>query len=249
MTYTTWNVYSCGCTARSVPILSRCKDHDGMVVAVHDEIVGDDVATTYRTPDKNLTLVHSSLIAGMKKIKDERAGLVLTYPSHVAFAARDNIVTTSFCDFPDKYFPECYRILKDDGHVVLIVESFILSSVLYCASMAGFKVNSVSLVAMTLMDEPMAAKFIREWYYYKHCVVLSKHGDGYTLGNFKMKATTNIAKKFNPSGVVVDTSCIHWPFALQSAKTHKTIGIVSNPRRYTNIVDRAKSRFCKTVNE
>jgi hypothetical protein len=229
------NVYSCGCSAVDVPVMSRCVEHNGYVVASIDNKV--EKPEIRRSDDKSLTIIHDKLLPSMRRIKEGKVGLIFTYPDHCLFALRDTIDDKLFTTFPDKFFPECDRVLNDDGHIVLIVEGFVLHSVLYCAIKSGFKVNSISVCRLLLQDEPLQSKLIQEYYSYKTCVVLSRSGKGKTIPNLKLGMVNKIINHFDPKGIVLDTSCIHRPLIFESCKTRKTIGIVPNKRRFNSVVD------------
>lgn len=237
------NVYSCGCTARNVPVLSRCETHNGYVVVVTNGDVPRSSRASRKSKDGRMVILYDSLLGGMGRLRDSSVGLVFTYPDHFPFAARDSVETQAFQDFPDLYFPECRRVLKDDGHVVLIVEHNILSSVVYCGVKAGFKVNSVSTVRMKIKDEPFSQDFLNSFYVYKACVVLSprKSESRLKVGNVELRNAQKLAEKFHTSGLILDTSCIHYPFVFASKKIAKTVGIVSDNARYKSLIKRMEN--------
>lgn len=234
------NVYSCGCTARNVPILTRCSEHNGHVVVLSNSDVPRNRRASVLSSDRKLAVLYDSLLGGMSRVKSESVGLIFTYPDHFPFVAREAVVTSAFLEFPDMFFPECSRVLRDDGHIVLIVEHHILSSVVYCASCSGFNVNSVSTVRMEIKDEPHSQDFLNSFYVYKACVVLSrkKSGSKKKMGNVELRNAQRVAEKFHTGGLILDTSCIHYPFVLASREIAKTIGIVSDHARYKSLIGR-----------
>lgn len=226
----------------NVPILSRCKEHNGHVVVVSDLVVPTHERTSYRTKDRRLALLYSSMIDGMRRLKDGTVGLIFTYPDHFPFMARDLIDPTAWHDFPDKYFPECRRVLQADGHIVLFLENFALASVVYSASKAGFKIVSQSIVRMTIADEPLTSTFLDDFHTYKTCLVLVRKGQDSDkrIGDIKLKNAERHIVNLYSSGLILDTSCIHYPFVLAGRKVARTVGIVSDRKRYNVIKERIK---------
>lgn len=236
------NVYSCGCTARNVPILTRCSEHNGHVVVLSNSDVAKDRRASSLSQDRKFALLYDSLLGGMSRVKTDSVGLVFTYPDHFPFVAREAVVTSAFLDFPDMFFPECNRVLRKDGHIVLIVEYNILSSVIYCAVYNNFKVNSVSTVKMEIMDDPIGHDFLNKYQVYKAAVVLSPKNSksNLRLGNMRLNNAGRIAERFHDRGTILDTSCIHYPFVLASHKKAPTIGIVSDKKRYDSLRQKVK---------
>lgn len=234
------SVYSCGCSARNVPPVSRCLEHNGHVVVSMDRDVPRHRRASKKSKDGRLLLLYDSLQGGMSRLKDNSVGLVLSYPDHFPFAARESVFGSAFLSFPDPYFTECRRLLRDDGHIVLVVEHSVLSAVLYSAAMSGFRINSVSWVRMEIKDLPSGQDFLNANSVYKFCVVLAPDTSKsrMTLGSGTVRDGTFIAEKFHTDGFILDTSCIHYPFVLASKKVSKTVGIVSGRYRYRSIVER-----------
>jgi hypothetical protein len=182
------------------------------------------------------------MLDGMRRLKDNTVGLIFTYPDHFPFLARDLIDTKVWHDFPDKYFPECRRILQSDGHIVLFVEQFALASVVYSAAKAGFKIVSQSIVRMAIADEPLTSTFLDDFHTYKTCLVFVRNGQesNKRIGDIKLKNAERPVLNFYQSGLILDTSCIHWPFVMASRHVARTVGIVSANKRYAVLKERAK---------
>lgn len=228
------NVYSCGCTAVDVPILSRCAEHDGHVVVVSRSDVPREQRASKMSEDRQLVYLYDSLSGGLSRLRDESVGLVFTYPDHFPFAAREALGSKEYMEFPDLYFRECKRVLRKDGHIVLFVEHFVQAAVVYAARMSGFIVNSVSLVRMKIKSEPLSPTFLNDFHVYKSCIVLSRSGSAgnIKLGNVSLSKSYKLIDKLYNGGLILDTSCIHSPFALVAKQHAKTVGIVSDNARY-----------------
>ena len=236
------NLYSCGCSATDVPVLSRCKEHNGYVVIVSNNEVPARHRTSFRTKNRKLSLLYCSLLDGMRRLRESTVGLIFTYPDHYPFLARDRIDSNNWRDFPDKYFPECKRVLQPDGHVVLIIEHLALASVVYSAIKAGFKIVSQSVVRMVISDEPVDSTFLNDFYVYKVCLVLTHraHDSNKSIGDIQLKNVGRHIANFHTGGLVLDTSCIHYPVVIAAHKVTRTVGIVSDWKRYNALKERIK---------
>lgn len=237
------NVYSCGCTALDVPPLSRCKTHSGHVVAAAANFAGP--RRSFLSDDKRVAILYDSTVEGMRRLKDASVGLIFSYPDQFLFTVRSLIDPASFLHFPDTYFPECRRVLRPYGSAVLIVETFALSAVVYCAHMAGFRVDSTSVVRLPIIDEPLVSDFVNEYYVYKACVTLSLRNSPSSgqVRDMSLKSSPRLIDRLYPGkGLILDTSCIHYPFVMSARKTAKTVGIITDLRRY-----RAMRRLIKSL--
>lgn len=238
------NFYSCGCTAYNVPIMSRCVEHNGYITAARDVEVTIDTRKSFVSHDKSLAVLNDTLIPAMRRLRDKSVGLIFSYPDQFVFGVRTHLSSSAFTALPDSFFPECDRILRDDGTIALIVEHFVLSSVVFCAHMAGFRISSVSTVRMAIKDEPLTSTFINEYSAYKACIVLRKRDAGHRpkVGDIKISSAQNVLPDlYCGNGMILDTSCIHYPFIFTARRVAKTIGIVGSVKRYLALKQRAES--------
>lgn len=227
------NVYSCGCTALDVSVVSQCEEHGGYVVAATEDVVPQSNRKAFMTKDKSAILFYTNLLEGMRKLSAGSTGLIFSYPDHFHFYTREFVATEAFRDFPDRYFPECRRILRKDGHIALIVEHTILSSVVYCARLSGFKLDDYFLVPMYISDLSLKHSFVDKYATYKAALVFSRNGESSNKKCANLKGFERHALSLHHKGLILDTSCIHYPFLVKSSKKSKSVGIVSNYKRYT----------------
>lgn len=221
------NFYSCGCTARGdIPILSRCGEHNGHVVA----LIKDQVVQRKSFKVDNLWVKHQPLKEVLNNCIDKKIlfDVVCSYPEHGSFYAHDALVEDGWRRKINPILPDLYSILKDDGHLVFIVEQTLLARLLYDGLMAGFTINSVSITSSLIAYEPYHTYF-PEMYVYKFAVVFSKLGGEFKLPEYiAMSKIHRKVRKLKPDKLF-ETSCIHTPF-LSIAK--KTLGVCENPLRY-----------------
>lgn len=238
------NVYSCGCTAMDVSVVSTCDEHGGYVVSATDDVIGRSDRRSFMTKDKSSILLYADVLGAMRKLKDSSVGLVLSYPDHFFFYVRSLTNDKAFRDFPDSYFTECRRILARDGHIVLVVEPAIITSVVFCAAMSGFQIANQFLIRMRIVDHVETDKDSIGDNGYRAVLFFSRTGQDIEHEVRTVKDVRSAALSLHKSGLILDTSCIHHPFVVSARKKAKTIGIVSGRRRYEAL----KSRLAKLCN-
>lgn len=225
------SIYSCGCTKNNVPILSECEEHGGHVVSAA-KVMPPSSRRAFMTLDKSTVLFYADVKSGMSKLKDKTVGLILSYPDHFYMYVRQLLDPESFTRFPDFYFSECFRVLKNDGLVVLVVEPNALCSVLYCAHFAGFNLVSQELSKLALRHPN---QFFKASYYHRFVLVFSKQQRDVEIRSRTMQELAKTALASHTSGLIVDTSCNHQPFLLRGRKRARTIGIVSVESQFESI--------------
>lgn len=230
------NFYSCGCTADGdIPVLSRCGEHNGYVVAaVRDKVLK---RASFRVDD--LRIRHHPLKETLATIREKKIkfDLICSYPEHAHLYAY-NSMDEGWRLRVNPQLGELYDSLTNDGHLVFVVEQTLLARVIYDCLMHGFCMNSVSVVSSIIAYEPLHEKW-PEFYVYKFAVLFSKSGTDAKLPSYMRlsKLHLRLKKKFRPRRVL-ETSCIHTPF-LHIAP--KTIGVCEDYNRYSKL----KRELCK----
>ena len=238
------NVYSCGCSAYDVPIISSCKEHGGNVVSATRNVVMQEDRRSFITKNKKLALLYDNPHTGLGRLKPESVGLIWSYPDHFDFLVRTLLEPSAFRTYNDRYFSACRRVLRPNGHIVLFVEVSALIAVVYSAMLSGFKVVSQSSVIMRLDDDSNEHRFLNNQKRHKVCVVFAFNGHHSTadLSSVNPSRCAQDIIDIYQDGLIVDTSCIHNPFPLVARKVAKTVGIVNDTSRYVAMKRRAKGR-------
>lgn len=244
------NIYSCGCVAEGVPILSRCDTHNGYVCALLPE---SKVTRPSKYELKGFKLLHMDLYKVLRKIKDNSLDMVLSYPQHDPFYIRTNMRIDAQGRFPNRILEEYYRTLSSEGRIFLIVEYEVLAEALYAMAASGFKINQITTVVSRVIKEPSFLKRKkdkdeRKFYVQRAGVLLSKKDTESNLPNIinlKRNADSLLDLfQLSSNSRVFDGSCIHFPFVVSALrKGHRVIGVVDNNKRYSSIVNYLKTKI------
>lgn len=226
------NVYSCGCTALDVSVVSTCEEHGGYVVSATDDFVPTDARKAFMSDDKQSVLFHTNFIDGMRKLSAGTVGLIFSYPDHFMYTARELVDARSFVEFSDSYFYECRRVLRHDGRIAILVEHAVLPSILYCADQAGFHVLGNFLVPMHISDLAGKHNYQNKHSSFKAGLILSRTDGATVVKSSSLRGFEKRVLSNHIGGHIVDTSCIHYHFIMASRKVSRSIGIVSCSDRY-----------------
>ena len=224
------NLYSCGCTvAGDVPILSRCSEHNTFIVSALVDKVGK--RRSFRVENKRIR--HYPMREALESFnsKNIKFDLICGYPDHNPLHAY-NALESGWSILRNTEFDDLYLALKSDGHMLLVVEQTVLSRTLYDALLAGFNLNSVSIVSSPTPILPLHKNW-PEFYVYKFAILFSKNGSSVKLPDYMRlsKVHVKLRKLLQPKRLL-ELSCIHKPF-LQIAD--ENIGICEDLDRYTNL--------------
>lgn len=230
------NFYSCGCTSRGhVPITARCGEHNGYIVALQKDQVTKK--RSFRSDGIHIRHHPLSDVTEACLEKGITFDLICSYPEHGSFYAHDSLVENGWRRKLNPLMPDLYSVLREDGHLLFVVEQTMLARALYDSLMAGFVMNSICIVSSTIAFEPIHEK-IPEMYTYKFAILLSKNGSDFKLPDYaRLADLPSLLKKLKPRRVL-ETSCIHTPF-LHIAP--KTLGVCENYNRYVEI----KRKLCQ----
>lgn len=213
------NVYSCGCTAIDVSIISECDVHGGHVLSAYDRVKRSD-QKAFQTDDGSAILFYTNLSEGMRKLSDKSVGLVLTYPDHYHFNVRALLHPKAWAFYVDPFFTFCSRVLKDDGKIFILIEPNVLHCVLFSAFQSGFDLSFLKLL-------PVSDGF-------KFALVFS-NGPALSTNIVDVKSFEKAALDAFSSGLILDTSCLHSKFIQHSRTKAKTVGIVTKECKYSKL--------------
>lgn len=230
------NFYSCGCTSRGdVHILSKCEEHGGFIVALQKDQVNK---VRCFTSDCGIRIRHQNLqdVTAACVEKEIRFDLICSYPEHGAFYAHNALLEDGWRRKINPVMGDLYTLLKNKGHLLFVVEQTLLARVLYDCIMAGFHLNSITIVSSTVMMEKHHEQ-TPENYIYKFAVLFSKSGTDFTLPEYsRFSELADLLSELEPKRLL-ETSCIHTPFLKIATKT---LGVCENYNRYVEL----KRKLC-----
>lgn len=218
------NVYSCGCVRYNVSAVSRCEQHDQLVICRWSTDIEDNQKVNRNNYG---TIAYIDARVGLAKIKSESIAVICSYPNQSEFYARQ---ASSFLRMPDMFFEEYYRILQDDGLLVLFVEPICIASAVYSAVSNNFNVNSISQVIVDVTANcyhTIGPKL---------CLVLGKSNTK-GLANFKFSERSNLFSTLQLKGTVLDTTCLVPEILMCASKTNKVIGLCYEPHIFKQLSD------------
>jgi len=223
-----FSVYACGCVKKNVSCVSRCEEHERHVVSTFNlHIPTDHNKKTYRTD--NTTIVYDDILTSLNNMRDKSVSLICTYPNQTEFWAREECGTVRY---QDKLFKHYYRLLNDNGYVVLLVESNLIMPATYAAHEYNFIVHSItSINTPELINVDCYVSDSS-----KFAIVLSKSETPPTVPKSLFSLLRNV------KGTVLDTSCFITDIVLQSSLTNRTIGLCCNIHHYNTIVSALRKR-------
>lgn len=224
------NFYSCGCTAQGdVPAISRCAEHNGWIVAT----VKNEVTKKQMVKANGTTLAHAPVEEVLQKCIERKMhfDLICSFPEHAVFYAMNSVLQDAWRQKINPIMPLLYQCLSKKGHMVFIVEQSLLARLLYDGAMAGFEINSTTLISSSIKEEPLYKQKFPELHVYKFAVVFSKGGK-YSLPDFlPLRKLARRLARLEPRRVL-DISCIHTPF-LELGE--RRVGICENYQRYSKL--------------
>lgn len=148
------NIYSCGCHAEGdIPILSRCKDHNGYIVAATEHARTREVFNKSR-----LTVWHDTLENNLSRLPDAAFEHIFSYPEHDLFYAQSFMTRKAWRDSPMGLFAHIKRLLKPEGYATLVVDYGALHTVLYQAGLADLDFKVGRTLFKEFIPEPLYGK-------------------------------------------------------------------------------------------
>lgn len=219
------NLYNCGCyVADDVPVISRCAQHNGWVVARVSHQVTRPRQLTYG--DK-LKIIHHNLYDVLPNLK-KPFDFVLAYPEYNLFSAQQQLTAEGFIRSRMELFDHIQRLLKPDSKAVIIVDVCNMASAVYQALLRGFEVHT-RFAPVLIKSEPLYGDVWDERVY--KAVIGLNTGP---LPRFRLGDATSFfdALEVPDDARILDTSCILLD-VLQSARPNaKVVGIIEDGNRY-----------------
>jgi SAM-dependent methyltransferase len=214
------NLYSCGCHAEGdIPILSRCADHNGHIVAALDHARNREV---YKA--KCATIWHDSLPNNLQKIPDASFEHIFAYPEHDLFYAYQFLSPRAWREAKLDLFRHIKRILKPGGYATLIVDFGTLHTVLYQAEMIGLDYRIGKTLFKEFVPEPLYSRA----YWFTDAKIMVD-----LFVQSKVKLPESGAKVLDISSILLDRS-------IRRAKDNKLLAFCSCPHRFKLIKETLK---------
>lgn len=214
------NLYSCGCHATGdIPIMTRCEQHNGWIVAAIEQARRKEVLKTRR-----VTVWHDTLYNNLRRLPDQHFHHIFAYPEHDLLYAYSHMTPKAWREANIELFAQIKRLLKPGGYATLIVDYGALHTVLYQAAMVGLQHKIGKTLLKEFIPEPMYSR-------------------KYEFTDAKIMVDLFVGEKIKlpESGErVLDISSILLDRTLRRAKDNKILALCSCPHRFKLIKENVR---------
>lgn len=219
------NYYSCGCyTSASVPILTRCSQHNGWVVCR----TGHEILKPRMFNQGNLRICHVEVFHLLDTIKP--VDFAFAYAPHHWFAASHQLGPRAFAYSRMELFE---KLVQKANRSVIVVDPEDFGTVLYQAHLLGIDVDS-RLVSSWVYREPLK-------YEQRKPVKTFKVACGLNTGPLPKFSLKSVHRLFDGLDVaqtarLLDMSCTHLDQIEASRPNATIIGIIEDAQRYARSI-------------
>lgn len=229
------NFYNCGCyTADDVPIISRCAEHNGWVIARTDASVTNPRQLVLGKR-KRLKIIHHNIYTVLENLS-KPLDLIFAYPEFSLFATQHQLSPFGFRNSRMEIFNHVMRLLKPEGQAIFLIDPIDLGSIAYQCNLRKLDFDTRFFPAY-IKNEPLFSKQIETHKVYKIAV-------GINTGPLPRLRLNDLTSFFDALDVpdearILDLSCIHLS-AVQAARPDaKIVGIVEDATRYRRFYEAA----------
>ena len=220
------NYYSCGCyTSADVPILSRCAEHNGWVVARS----GYDISQPRVYKQPRLRICHADAFDVLRKIKPVDFAFVYAQSTWFSYL---RVVTP--LGFARARMELLERLFKVTDKAVIVVDPEDYGALAYQAELLGLKTYT-RLIPAYVRPEPLRHGKQPKIKVYKIACAIGVD----SLPRFGMSSLNKLIEHLNlkDDARILDMSCTHLDQIQRAMPNATIIGIIEDAQRFSRSIE------------